>query len=184
MGTFVLPAPEMRTVDTTSAPETITLSAVIGKKYEIVNVGSGGNDITVNYGVDSMTISDGSWGGFLYDGSTWAVLFYTDYASDLTALEDAIMEIVTVDATSAPQAITLADATVETNPLMYVISGTNGVTFDTTAAQTIDGASSVVYSEAITVIMMPVGGNWRTHLTARSDQYIDNRAITQALVFS
>jgi len=184
MGTFVLAAPEMRTIDTTASADTITLAAVIGKKYEILNIGTGGNDLTVNYGVDSLDISDGSWAGFLYDGSSWVVLFYTDYSGDVTALENAIMQVTEIDASGAPQTETLADATSATNPLMYVIKGLNGVTFDTTAAQTIDGESSVTYSEELTVIMLPIDGNWRTHLTARSDTYIDNRAITQALVFS
>jgi hypothetical protein len=187
MAEFISPMPEVKAIDTDSGSTTVSLTQTTGKRVYIFNKGTSGNVVQVNYGVDSYDVDDSELTLFLYDGEDWVVSASADTASLLSrigALEDSKVTLYSVDASSSAQSVTLPDATATELLRMYIISGTNGVTFDTTSAQTIDGASSITYSEEITVLMMPTGGNWRTHLTARSDSYIDGRAITQALVFS
>lgn len=74
MSTFILPPPEMRSVDTTSGNVAITLDPVIGKRYEIYNIGNGGNTVDVTYDVNTVNIVDGGVKTFTYVDSTWLVV--------------------------------------------------------------------------------------------------------------
>lgn len=187
MAEFISPMPEFQSIDTTSGSSVVTLTEIIGRRVYIYNKGTGGNVVQVNYGATSYDIDDAELVLFVYDGTDWIFNASSDTGallSRIVALEDTKTTVFEVDASSTPQTVTLPDATATDILRLYVISGTQGVTFNTSLAQTIDGASSIVYSEETTVLMIPVDGNWRTHLNARSDVYINNLAITQALVFS
>lgn len=73
MAKFIKANTLYESVNTTLGADSITLSAIAGKDYQIVNTGTGGNTLTINYGIDSLNLADGESTRIFYDGSHWIV---------------------------------------------------------------------------------------------------------------
>ena len=93
MANFIVPNAEYLSIDTTSASDSTTLSEVIGKKYIITNVGTGGNTLTVNYGTSSKVLADGEAFIVLYDGTIWVVLNDKNYQGDSIETTDILIPV-------------------------------------------------------------------------------------------
>lgn len=93
MANFIVPNAEYLSIDTTSAPDSTTLSEVIGKKYIITNVGTGGNTLTVTYGTSSKVLADGEAFIVLYDGTIWVVLNDKNYQGDPINANDILIPV-------------------------------------------------------------------------------------------
>ncbi len=77
MATIIKANTEYQYIDTSTADDSVTLTATVGKEYEIRNAGSGGYSLTVNYGSDAFILDDGESGRFSYDGSGWSTQLST-----------------------------------------------------------------------------------------------------------
>jgi hypothetical protein len=75
MANFILPNAEFKSYDVSSANQSVTLTAVIGKQYIVGSYGTdNGYHTAVTYGSASLNITTGDMAMFIYDGANWFVL--------------------------------------------------------------------------------------------------------------
>lgn len=70
--TFVKSNAQYMGIDTTEQAETVTLDAVVAKEYQVANIGTGGNIVQVNFGLNSLVVAEGEYITALYDGAVWS----------------------------------------------------------------------------------------------------------------
>ena len=78
MANFIKANTEYSSIDTTAGAVAITLDAVVGKTYQLVNSGTSGNLLVITYGSSIKNLSDGEDTSIMYDGSIWMLVDTTE----------------------------------------------------------------------------------------------------------
>lgn len=124
MARIILPNSDYRGVDTTAAPDSVTLVATIGKNYIIRNSGTGGNALTVNYGSYILSLADGQTMKTEYDGANWT----TDLVQQNVIAENIIAETLESTVATGTAPLTVASTTKVTNLNADLLDGKSGPT--------------------------------------------------------